>query len=555
MKRWPLLLAMVGCDLTFPDQKNWYIYEEPEGDSGTTDTATDERAPAEVETVQSVCGIQHDLEDADYWEGDTVVFRVWCAEQPPAGQSVTISYAASWIDDATLTNEGVFSWFTDGRDAGHHTITLTAGVEGQGLPETRTVTVSVVDDSTAENAEPPDPAVYHEEFGLPVVHVEPYGEIHNERVPATIRIRDEVVEGEIKYRGATSLDYPKRSYTLDFGEPEMEVDEWGDRSRGHMVLLTTFDDNSYVRQKLTFDTWVALADATDARRLAPKTFFAVLYIEGVYQGLYLAGDRVDDELARHSGFDGEGDLFKAVTHDANYSRIASNGEPKADLAMGWEKKEGEDESDLSGIRDLTERVDALTPEAVESGDVASLDVASYTDWYLLVMAGAVVDSAGKNHYTYQGDDTGLWVAVPWDFNASWGQNWKTFRKPADLLRDHTEDNEVFALLEAAPTPCADLRARYASLRADGGPLSLAWQLGRLDEYVALIEPSARRDEEKWGADYRSFFRWADDRNESGDWTDFDAEQDYLRSWLTERAVQVEQWVDGRCAGLDAGGSP
>ena len=107
----------------------------------------------------------------------------------------------------------------------------------------------------------------------------------------------------------------------------------------------------------------------------------------------------------------------------------------------------------------------------------------------------------------------------------------------------------------APTPCAELRARYAALRTDDGPLSLAWQLGRLDQYVALIEPSARRDEEKWGADYRSFFRWADDRNESGDWTDFDAEQAYLRSWLTERAVQMEQWVDGRCAGLDAGASP
>ena len=41
------------------------VHGVPAGDSGTADTAIDEQAPTEVETVQSACGIQHDLDVAD----------------------------------------------------------------------------------------------------------------------------------------------------------------------------------------------------------------------------------------------------------------------------------------------------------------------------------------------------------------------------------------------------------------------------------------------------------------------------------------------------------
>ena len=89
-----------------------------------------------------------------------------------------------------------------------------------------------------------------------------------------------------------------------------------------MVLITSFDDISYVRQKLVYDLWAEMADFQDVHRLTPRTFFAVVYINGEYQGLYTGCDRIDDEFVRHMGFeDGEGNLYKAVSHDANFKKL------------------------------------------------------------------------------------------------------------------------------------------------------------------------------------------------------------------------------------------
>jgi hypothetical protein len=112
------------------------------------------------------------------------------------------------------------------------------------------------------------------------------------------------VAGQAKVRGATSAGYPKQSYTLKFDDEELGVEEWGHKTRGHIVLIITFDDASHLRQKLVYDLYRAMADHQGVQRLVPRTFFAV-----VYHGLYVGCDRIDDELARHSGFaDGEGNL-------------------------------------------------------------------------------------------------------------------------------------------------------------------------------------------------------------------------------------------------------
>jgi hypothetical protein len=87
------------------------------------------------------------------------------------------------------------------------------------------------------------------------------------------------------------------------------------------VLTSTFDDNSYVRQKLSYDLWAALAASADRPRLAPRTFFAVVYLNAEYHGLYVAVDRIDDEFVEQMGLDGDGELFKAVEHTANWDDV------------------------------------------------------------------------------------------------------------------------------------------------------------------------------------------------------------------------------------------
>lgn len=518
------------------------VAHAPETDSGTA-AAED---PGEPSSAQH-CDLQHDLASPHLWEGEALSFSVWCGDPAARAAGAQVELLHAGAHGARLRPDGRVEWETGGSDGGRHDLSFTVHIPGAtGMPESLVVPVWVADNPDATGAVPPDPATYEEEWGLPVVHIQHDRPLTQEDQPASFTVRGEQVEGEIKIRGATSVAYPKNSFTLDFDSAELSVDEWGERSRGHMVLTTTFDDNSHLRQKLSFELWAALAERSGDRRLAPRTFHAVVYRNGVYEGLYLASDRIDDEHARHSGFGGEGDLYKAVDHSANYLLQDDLGASKTDLAAGWEKKEGADESDLDGIRELTAWAGGATPEAFATEADGWIQRSSFRDWQLFVMVAFAEDSAGKNHYVYQDDETGQLVAAPWDFNASWGQSWKTTRRDADQLRDHTLDNGIFALQERSPSDCAALVERFAELREPTQPFDPAWLLERLAEDELRIRPSALRDQQRWGEAHRSFFRWADERDSDDDWTDFEGELAYLRAWIPERLLWVDQWVAERC---------
>jgi hypothetical protein len=129
-----------------------------------------------------------------------------------------------------------------------------------------------------------------------------------EKHPAVATVRGRALPAVAHVRGATSASYAKKSYSIKFPGAELGVAEWhAGETRNHLILTTTFDDTAYVRQKLVFDLWRAMAAHVGAHRLAPKTFFAVLYLNGAYHGLYTACDRIDDEFLRGAGFpSGEG---------------------------------------------------------------------------------------------------------------------------------------------------------------------------------------------------------------------------------------------------------
>ena len=486
------------------------------------------------------CGLMLESPSPHATEGDTVTFTATCTE--PGSERLRLE-VVNLPRGARLDAGGRFTWRTDGADGGRVTLTVAAtDPDRPHVPETETVTFWVADDPDAPGAVPPEPDRYTEEWGLPVVHIETTAPLSRDDEPAAFTVRGHRVTGEIKIRGQTSLAYPKNSFTLDFDSDELSVDEWEGPSRGHMVLTTTFDDNSYVRQKLVYDVWAAMADAQGAARLTPRTFFAVVYIDGIYHGLYLASDRIDDEFTRHMGFGGAGDLYKAVSHDANYALLDSEGAPKLDLAAGWEKKEGADTDDFAPIASLTAFTGEADGRALWTSGRDWLDIDEILDWQLLVTFTLAEDSAGKNAYLYRDEATGRFRYVPWDFNGSWGQNWYTRRKSPDTIRDFTESNHLFAELSNHGGAAAELGRRYRRLRDDGAPFDPAWLHDRLDRYAAVLGPSIDRDWARWGADYTSFERWAPRRTEADSWTDPSSEDAYLRAWIDARIEPMDAWA-------------
>ena len=482
-----------------------------EGPSTEESASTEPTGPCE--------GLQVDETEVWTQEGELLTLQAECASGAPP--------SVAGLPEGADFDEGELRWRPGPDQAGEYTLVF-SGASASGPPETWPVQVHVADGWDEGDNDPVDPLTYQQEYGLPVLHVQPQGSVSDTYTEATVSFEGRQYPGaSIKARGAASLGYPKNSFTLEFdAEDQLELSGHGLGNKRHLVLITTFDDNSYVRQELAYGLWADITAHFGAERMVVRTFPVVLYLDDQYFGLYTAADHVDDELLGQMGLDREGDLFKAVNHDANFFATRYGGSPKGSLHDGYEVKEG----------DSWERLDALVGFTSAASDNQILnqggqwfDVEEMMDWLLFVMFSAADDSAGKNSYLAFDAPSGLMRFAPWDFNHCWGQDWRTLRVGSGHDNRFQSYNRLFQAFQAAAPDT--LQDRWDSLVQDG-PFAQEALRERVAALYEPIHPSAARDWERWGSSYRSYGGWSGLRN---DWTDYEGEREYLEQWVDERA--------------------
>lgn len=474
------------------------------------DSAT-ETLPSDSAT-ETIAGFDCDpeAEPAYVVEGEAASLRFSC------GTGVEASFEmVSGPEGSSLDSSGRFAWTPGLADAGRVEVEVRARDEAGGV-DLGEGTVWVADAWSAPGNVEVDPTLYTEEWGLPVLHLHIPPDINSTtNVPTKAVWRGVEHDIEVQYRGAASLYYPKKSYKLAFASDDEFEDEETDYPRRHDVVLTTlFDDPSYIRQKLTFDTWNALGP----ERRQVETRFVVLYTDGDYVGLYLLGDHIDKEWWEDQGFTEYGNLYKSVDHSASWYY---------DYATGWEKKDGEPLDDFSDLEELLSWVVHSGDEDFAAGLDQRLPVADVADWWVMCVGAWIDDSCGKNAYLYHDEATDdLFRHVPWDFNASWGQEWETTKTSSDVDYDFGDTNNLFErsleLDELRDALLGDLEASLA------GEMSAEVQNGRIDAYLELVGPSVPRDWEKWSADFEGYFGWGDLPQTP------DEELAYVRTWIEER---------------------
>ncbi|WP_437671617.1 CotH kinase family protein [Sorangium sp. So ce131] len=402
------------------------------------------------------------------------------------------------------------------------------------LSEVGRVKIGVADNwADPANVPVADPTRYPEEYGLPVLFLSP-APVAKEYAPATVVYRGHTYAAEAELRGESSLSYPKNSYTLKFPKDDKfnEPEEAGGLTdRRKVVLISTFDDNSYIRQRLAYDLWNRL----DPEHIQIKAYSAVVYLDGQYLGLYTVTDHVDGYLMEDHGFSQDGNLYKAVSHDANFAltTFADSRKEKDTLHDGYEKKEGTPpEGEPGAFDDLEELVSfvASTDHATfRSGIGSRIDQRDYEDWWIFVTFIMADDSAGKNSYHYRDPAAdGVFRYAPWDFNASFGQSWETERIWAPMTVDYQGMNGLFRRFLNEPTIADPLQARYGQVLH--GVFDDAAIQAIIDGYVERIDASARRDEARWGEVYRSYEGWS----WREDFTTYEEEIAYVKAWISER---------------------
>lgn len=501
-----LLAAAIGASCSGPEVSSF----------GGKANPTPDRTPTLPACQPSASG-PHWLE-----EGETVSFTVSCA----TGMVVPIALESPPEGAAFDPASGVFTWTPGLADAAVYELEFRVAATG----ESRRVKVGVADRwEDPDNVPVADPSKYTEEFGLPVLFLSPGPEDDDEYAPVTVVYGGHTYLADAKKRGATSMSYPKNSYTVRFAKE----DEFRDLARGfdgvrRLAVTQTFDDNSYLRNRLAYTFWNRL----DPDHVHIGAFSAVIYVDGEYWGLYTITNHVDDNLMDDNGLGEGGDLFKAVSHSANWD-TRYDGIEKSNLAMGFLKKEGLPEDGMSGAYDTIKNAVKFVGDSSSSRFEAEIDTRmetrDYMHWWIFVRLLNAEDSAAKNSFHYLPATSGAkWRYIPWDFNASFGQSYQTTRRAPDTRNDFTHRNELFARMLASPTRSAEIDALYR--KALDGPWKLEELLAIVDEFAAEIGPSAKRDERKWRSSYRSYDAW-DSRS---DFTDWEGEVEYIREWLVER---------------------
>lgn len=454
-------------------------------------------------------------------EGASVRIPIACANgEVPAGLTVQgLPAGARWDDSA-----GLVTWTPTLSDAGVYELEarLPSGEAAIGR-------LGVADAWSADGNRPPDPARYTEEYGLPVVHLEHAQAVSSSyTIPATLTYRGETYEITVKYRGSRSLSFPKKSYTLGFPDTKPFSDpDLGIQGRKKMVLVTTFDDQTHVRDRLALELWKRLAPG----RFGVRKASAVVYENGAFRGHYVLSEKLGGQVLSSARLNGDGNLYQGKTHAANFAATLPDGSAKETWHDGYEKDEG---TPLQGEPGAFDDLDALVEFVATAADgsfAAQLpgmaNVDEYRDWWVLVMLASSADTAGKNAILYHDPLGGPWRTTVWDWGASLGQEWRTYRTSPRDGWEYEGANRLFRRLLAPPFG-VDTRGRLGAAVKERLPV--ADVLALFDAMVAETAEVARRDDARWNAAQRAFFG-AEGRT---DWGTPESEVAHVRRWIQDR---------------------
>ncbi len=375
-----------------------------------------------------------------------------------------------------------------------------------------------------------DPSQYTEEYGLPVFFLTVPSGLGNVYAPAKVLYRGHTYSVQAKLHGGASLAFPKKSYTLHFekSDPFLEPAFAGGMVRDKIVLVTTFSDNSYVRQRFAYDYFNQL----DPTHFQIKTYSAVVFVNGSYRGLYTVTDHVDTKTLAVNGWLGGGNLYKPETNDANFLTVDRFGAPKSSLHQGYLKDSGLPPDGAPGAYDDLEALVGFVTQSSASTFASQFPtmarLSEFQDWWAFVTTIRASDSTRKNYFLYHPPSGGQWRYIPWDYRSSLGQDWQTRREAADSPSDYSGENGLFRQLLSDPPLAAQTRQRLHDQLRSQGRLEVARQL--LDGYFPEIDECALRDERRWGGEYRSFSLWMD----RTDFTDYEGEKRYVREWVEAR---------------------
>ncbi len=247
---------------------------------------------------------------------------------------------------------------------------------------------------------------------------------------------------QIRYRGGTSLNYEKKSFSiklLDEAGEKLNVNMFGIREENSWILDAMAIDRTRMRNRICFDVWNDMSQTpyeTDyGNRNGTIGVYVEVFINGNYHGLYCMSDKIDRKLlglkktkTDESGTTIRGLLYKGISNRTNLESYVNN-----DVnSSTWNNWELQYPSDLPSIDTWKPLMDLMDLNSRRVSD--ELFLQQYQDYFywqnlvdyvVFVMAFNVDDCLYKNtHLSVVNISKGhRFLLSPWDLDMSLGGSW------------------------------------------------------------------------------------------------------------------------------------
>ena len=385
---------------------------------------------------------------------------------------------------------------------------------------------------------PPRPPPPDFESNLPIVALDATCALSRDaKTPGTVRLlppKGVAVIGTnswpaaVRYPGASSLGYPKKSFAFSLTTPARLLDL---RESAHWVLNAAFIDRSLMRHKLSYDLFRSLS-ATNASRFAAASRFVEVFFNGEHQGAYLLMERVDRPMAGLRIFNSNevnhAVIYKAIDHAANFGHAGHGGfeqrEPDPLVKEHWRPL------DLF-TRFVSGTADAAFWDAT-NGLAARLDLDNAIDFHLLVLLTSNLDGITKNFLlardaVVEGQPRPRFFFMPWDYDGTFGRNWDA----SPVAPDAWLSNHLFDRLMNHRPYVEKFARRWRQLREREFAAKTVQDM--IDANARTLGEAARRNAIRWrgAAGYHpGKLSWEEDLAQ-------------MKSWVEARG----RWLDGEIA--------
>ncbi|MCC5794518.1 MAG: CotH kinase family protein [Chromatiales bacterium] len=264
----------------------------------------------------------------------------------------------------------------------------------------------------------------------------------NDVLPALLRFRpDEAGQPvNLRFRGSSTRVEPKKGFNIRFSDPQ-EFLFGGDRFNG----MAMWRDPSFLRDRLSY--WLF----NQAGVPASDTRYYLYFMNGVFEGLYLHVQRVDEYFLTQRGFSTNATLLRDGFRDnrdlacvqsptvfgANALGTLPREDALACITQTFDSRSPGDE-DWEGLLDFILWVESSRPGeqfAQELGDWVDVEaMLKFVGSHMLI--GDRDSLWGDDYWMYRENDNpdARWRFFPWDKNLTFGSHW---RRPSDFPLEGT----------------------------------------------------------------------------------------------------------------------